>query len=576
MRKIIIICLLLLIAFFLLKRCKREPAPVPVPKVDTAIAIKPAIKDHKNDSIIRAMVARFYPAIRNRKVGLRKFGISGVSVKAAIPMEYQCPVWGSNDTMYAWYGGSGMVANPLPNGETIISAYGGFNSVYAVSNVGRLYVSSAYNSGVQTWTRITTDTTGATISDALYVTACGGTYGFIRADGSFWYGGDDDAGRVLHPSGTVNLRPIQLSQAGLQFQKIAIGNVRSVGLTIDGKIYEVKAGGGTGAMVQRTFTGRAMDIAVGHFDAAACIVRNSSGDTTEGKIYWWGTGWGIPGFSSSSSATNPTDISSIWPGTNWKEVGISWNTMQAIDDAGRMLSSGYNVQGEVGTGVEFVNRYNYGTWHGYGWDFADFENPSAPPVQIGASITWAHLYKNPFFTFYTYAMDASGNLYSWGRGKTSVLGNGVGITADSNAAHPNYGDVLVPTLVTPLTATYRTYTYKQPTRGISVSSNGNSPFVKNSAMTLTYTGTPLYLINGTDTFGYRISTYNYTQISGPNTATITNGTAKTATISKLTTGTYIFQLLTTDANGGQDTSRVTIYATVNQLPRCTGCRMKFQ
>jgi hypothetical protein len=58
---------------------------------------------------------------------------------------------------------------------------------------------------------------------------------------------------------------------------------------------------------------------------------------------------------------------------------------------------------------------------------------------------------------YTYAETAGGQLYSWGRNKGAVLGNGiVGCTSDILATYPNSWDITTPALVHPLSITSTT------------------------------------------------------------------------------------------------------------------------
>ena len=52
--------------------------------------------------------------------------------------------------------------------------------------------------------------------------------------------------------------------------------------------------------------------------------------------------------------------------------------------------------------------------------------------------------------FYSYAVTASGTLYSWGRNKTGILGNGVLPTGDAGT-YPDSWNVPVATKVSPLT-----------------------------------------------------------------------------------------------------------------------------
>ncbi|WP_224363326.1 carboxylesterase family protein [Hyalangium versicolor] len=68
---------------------------------------------------------------------------------------------------------------------------------------------------------------------------------------------------------------------------------------------------------------------------------------------------------------------------------------------------------------------------------------------------------------------------------------------------------------------------------------------------------------GTDSDG-TISSYQWTQVSGPNTATISGGTTATATVSGLVAGTYKFRLTVTDNGGASATAEATLL--VNPAP----------
>jgi mono/diheme cytochrome c family protein len=78
-----------------------------------------------------------------------------------------------------------------------------------------------------------------------------------------------------------------------------------------------------------------------------------------------------------------------------------------------------------------------------------------------------------------------------------------------------------------------------------------------------------------------ISSYMWTQVSGPGTATLTNAATASVTLSALVAGTYVFQLQVTDSNAvtGVDTVTVTVtapvsFATLNATiftPQCVSC-----
>ena len=74
--------------------------------------------------------------------------------------------------------------------------------------------------------------------------------------------------------------------------------------------------------------------------------------------------------------------------------------------------------------------------------------------------------------------------------------------------------------------------------------------------------------SGSDADG-TISSYFWTQVSGPNTAIFTNKTVAVPTVSGLAAGVYVFSLIVTDNNGAssvEDQVSITVNAPVNELP----------
>lgn len=64
----------------------------------------------------------------------------------------------------------------------------------------------------------------------------------------------------------------------------------------------------------------------------------------------------------------------------------------------------------------------------------------------------------------------------------------------------------------------------------------------------------------------QITGYIWSQISGPNTALISDDGSPTTSVSGLIAGTYVFQLMATDANGQTGVSTVTITVTASKAP----------
>ena len=249
--------------------------------------------------------------------------------------------------------------------------------------------------------------------------------------------------------------------------------------------------------------------------------------------------------------------------SNVAQIMCGYQTMHLIDSLGNMYGAGDNVQGEVGNGQEFVNRYTYAGWPNYGWDFNSGENP-APFTQIGAGIKWANLFTNSFYTFYWYAQDVNGNLYSWGRGKSYVLGAGAWGGYTWNPADPNLFDQSSPTLVTPMTTPLLIYNVTLPVRGA-----GPNQTISTSSTTISVTGQPLWEVNSTnikDTLCCSYASFQWVQESGPTGATIVSPTSKTTIVNGLKNGTYRFRVLTTDAHNGMDTASVQIICNLNGNP----------
>ncbi len=182
---------------------------------------------------------------------------------------------------------------------------------------------------------------------------------------------------------------------------------------------------------------------------------------------------------------------------------------------------------------------------------------TAPAVQIGKGVKWAKLYSNNFYCFYKYAQDVDGNLYSWGRNKALVLGNG--LFNIQQADHPNALDVLQPTRVDPLTARYQPYSFKAPsiTAGPDQTISGASIQLQGSATPLLLVRTTPTAANGIDTVDYRIVSYRWKKITGGSATIITPDSAST-TITGITPGIYVFNLKAADNNTGVLSANVKI------------------
>jgi len=162
------------------------------------------------------------------------------------------------------------------------------------------------------------------------------------------------------------------------------------------------------------------------------------------------------------------------------------------------------------------------------------------------------------------ATDASGTItsYLW----TQISGPGTATIATATAIKTNITGLIAGTYVFQLKATNNSNLSGTGTVTITVNPAPNQPPVVSagSNQTVTLPANSVTLTgSATDATG-TITSYSWTQVSGPNTSSITTATAITTTVSGLVAGTYVFQLKATDNNNLSGTGTVTI--TVNPAP----------
>ncbi|MHA4811085.1 PKD domain-containing protein [Flavitalea flava] len=473
-----------------------------------------------------------------------------LTVKKVMISEYRAWYIASDGNIYCWNDGSAKAQQYPIGGRKAIDGAGAFNVFRVLDDQGYIWTNIL---GFTTNTiRYNTDTTGAPFNGNIAVYAYANTTVSIRSDNSVWLFGDDTL-HLFHKTRGVNMRATKLSPAGMKFKKLVFGN-RLVGLTTTGEVWEWTYG--DKQPVKKNIPAPATDIFASHLDYAGCIIPATAGSQM-GYPYVWGIAnraWG-----GTKPYPQPTSVKTLWGVTvPIKEISANWNTTHYIDSLGRLFGFGFNSQGEVGNGEEFVNRYTYPGFPAYAWSFTDFENPTGVPAkQIGTGTKWAKLFSNNFFAFYKYALDVNDSLYSWGRNKAMVLGNAY--INLQEATHPNAMDVTIPTMVHPLSALYQAYNFSGP----SISA-GPAQSISGSTVTLTGTAAAPQLIKATsvaankvDKLGYNIAAYQWTKVSGPG-GTISSPNAATTTVTGLTKGTYVFNLVATDNNKGTQSAKVTV------------------
>lgn len=300
------------------------------------------------------------------------------------------------------------------------------------------------------------------------------------------------------------------------------------------------------------------------------------------KVYAWGPYSGYLLNAANTSYALPTDITadintSIPGGIILGQLVCNSNTWHAISPSHILYGWGDNGQGCVGNGVE-IDFAHYAPFY-YNYDPSTILGlPQTLPVQITGRTDWAAVYAQPLFGFTTYAVTLTGDVYSWGRNKGAVLGNGIvectGGAGTQSANFPNAWDQTSPILIyrsgvvdpRNLTAGIpqickRCVDSPNVTYCLGVCTNPTTTAhaVTGSNQTITTTSA-LLTATASNSVGGKIVGYKWTQISGPSTAVIDVVASPLPIVSGLSAGTYTFQVLVTD--NGWSTSTATVQVTV--------------
>jgi alpha-tubulin suppressor-like RCC1 family protein len=165
-------------------------------------------------------------------------------------------------------------------------------------------------------------------------------------------------------------------------------------------------------------------------------------------------GWGIRGTYLGLGPANggwvptPAPMKLSFPefgGQNVSAAAASAHSTHVILADGSLWGWGDAALGEVGDGTVLDLSKS-----GYSWDWGTFERLVFRPVRIAPGAgRFKALYSNGQ-AFYTYAVTDDDRIFSWGRNKTGILGNGILPTGDA-AKHPDSWDVPTATQVSPLT-----------------------------------------------------------------------------------------------------------------------------
>jgi alpha-tubulin suppressor-like RCC1 family protein len=480
----------------------------------------------------------------------------------------------------------------VPTDLNFVSIASGLHHSLAADTAGRVWVwgwneqgqsgNGATGTEIYTPIVITTDSSGNAFNNIKQVQAYYSYNAYsgdlaVSNDGKLYIWGNTRGGlRGNGSDGGDNFKPVQITIPGGRLVSKVIGGEIILALCTDGTVWTWGGAGnrtqnlGTGSTTTwRTptqvsgITGTAVDIAgAGQFSYAL----NSSG-----TLFGWGyygsyLGFGSGGYASNTpvaTARNLTsDLSLPHP-----VLKISANTISThvILTDSTLWGWGDNACGTVGNGSEI----DFSTYSPpYAWDLGPGELLVQAPVHLmSAYHDWTDLYDGQEYCFYSFARRANGYLYSWGRDKTGVLGNGiVGPSSATIATYPNSWDVTTPTLVDPFaivapTVTNSPYctanpgatdcTVFTPINQLPTVSAGSNKTITAPLDSVLVTG------SASDIDGY-VQYYHWSQISGPNTATIRTADSSFTYFSGLIDGTYIFRLTAIDNSNGSGYADVSV------------------
>jgi alpha-tubulin suppressor-like RCC1 family protein len=283
----------------------------------------------------------------------------------------------------------------------------------------------------------------------------------VKRDGSLWiWGATLNGMRGDGTAGCLTFRPVPVPVPGNRMVRQIVAGGMLIVLCTDGTVWTC---GGNGAKpnnlgympAEGSFLTLHQLSGLTDIDQVAGGIAFNYALKKDGTLYGWGAYSGYMGYPTPAGGGMPiylpTALTAITSGLPHPIRSIVVNSVctHVILTDGSLWGWGDDAQGTIGDGREV--DYSR-TAHPYAWDFRPGGLLQQLPVQIVPSRSdFVALFGSSVYTFYTYAETADGTLYSWGRNKGGVLGNGVvGCVANEYAKYPNSWDVPAPAIVDPL------------------------------------------------------------------------------------------------------------------------------
>jgi hypothetical protein len=513
-------------------------------------------------------------------------------------------------------GNTGTAGLPLPlvgaTGVTLPpfkNVWGGLHGGCEIDSLGRVFcqgdnsngaLGQGNNSLYGTAMQITRDSTGNPFNNvvqlsSIYVGGSTGSQGWVavKSNGTMWIWGQLAAGSrgngtdSTHADSTTYY-PVQVIIPGNRLVAKVQGGAIIIVLCTDGTVWTWTRPGFTqdlGYAWTGTQYQTPHQIASGMKDIAGGSGINYAIDSA-GNLWGWGSWATSMGQSGSSGRGTPwtglqelTTLQSHLDGPI-AQIGVNYVATYILTTKGSLFAHGDNAQGNIGTGSEINFNDSSSTQSPYAWNFNINTLLVQYPTKILSGIQ-AFFTSQPFL-FYTYAEDSLGNLYTWGRNKGGVLGNGIiACSAGNGATYPNGWDITTPTKVYPFNLLY---VIKQAVPWCIIYPNGTPcnqcTNTTNPGPTITISGgttqnfpsttTSINLISSATPYtGLHLAKNIWSQVSGPTSANFTAGGASTTAITGLLSGTYVFSVQYWDSNDETTTQNITV--NVSSSSTCNNC-----
>ena len=250
-------------------------------------------------------------------------------------------------------------------------------------------------------TEVTVPVPGA---DSFIQIAAGDSHSLaLDADGNLWTWGSDLYGQVGNGATTGDVTTPAEITAGTTYTHIAAGYGHSLAIDADGNLWawgrDHHGQVGNGAPTSNVTAPAQITTGTTYTHVAAGAYHSLALDA-DGNLWTWGyDGDGQVGNGATTGdVTTPAEITT---GTTYTNIAAGYGHSLAIDADGNLWTWGWDYYGQVGNGTPTGNV--------------------TAPAQITTGTTYTHVASG---AVHSLALDADGNLWTWGYDGDGRVGNG--------------------------------------------------------------------------------------------------------------------------------------------------------